>query len=97
VWGDACCIIPWNLYRFYGDTDILRRQYPAMKAWVDYVTRLDGTDHSWLRHFHYGDWLALDNHEGGAEQVRGATDEGGAPAKDIGELSDKREENQENE
>lgn len=27
----------------------------------------------------------------------GATDEGGAPAKDIGELSDKREENQENE
>lgn len=76
VWGDACCIIPWNLYRFYGDTDILRRQYPAMKTWVDYVTKLDGNDHGWLRHFHYGDWLALDNHEGGAEQVRGATDEG---------------------
>lgn len=23
VWGDAACIIPWNLYVFYGDKSIL--------------------------------------------------------------------------
>lgn len=32
-----------------------------------------------------------------SDDSKGATDEGGAPAKDIGDLSDKREENQENE
>lgn len=76
VWGDAACIIPWNLYRFYGDKGILEDQFPSMKAWVDYISQVDGTDHGWRRQFHYGDWLALDNQTGDAEQVLGATDEG---------------------
>jgi alpha-L-rhamnosidase len=33
--------IPWHLYQFTGDTAILTRYYPAMKAYVDYLT-----DHS---------------------------------------------------
>ena len=36
---------------------------------------MDGADHGWRYVFHYGDWLALDNPVGGAEQVLGATDE----------------------
>lgn len=76
VWGDAACIIPWNVYRFYGDKSILEDQFASMKAWVDYVRRIDGDDHAWRRHFHYGDWLALDNMNGDAEQSFGATDEG---------------------
>ena len=75
VWGDASCIIPWTLYVFYGDKTILEHQYAGMKAWVDYVRRIDGEDHGWRRHFHYGDWLALDYPEPGPEQVLGATDE----------------------
>ena len=76
VWGDASCIIPWNMYRFYGDKNILADQFESMKAWVDYITRLDGADHAWREHTHYGDWLALDNMNGNAEAVKGATDDG---------------------
>ncbi len=75
VWGDAACIIPWNLYKFYGDISILKDQFESMKAWVDYVRQIDGNGHEWGKRFHYGDWLALDNPSGGADQVLGGTDE----------------------
>lgn len=76
VWGDAACIIPWNLYCFYGDSSILKDQYDSMKAWVDYIKMIDGENHGWREKFHYGDWLALDNPAGGVDQVLGGTDEG---------------------
>ncbi|MCD7833934.1 MAG: family 78 glycoside hydrolase catalytic domain, partial [Lachnospiraceae bacterium] len=41
VWGDASCIIPWNLYLFYGDKSILEDQFESMKSWVDYIRRVD--------------------------------------------------------
>lgn len=75
VWGDAACIIPWNLYLFYGDKSILEDQFESMRSWVDYISKVDGEDHGWRYVFHYGDWLALDNPKGGAEEVFGATDE----------------------
>lgn len=75
VWGDAACIIPWNLYVFYGDKTILEHQYDSMKAWVEYIRKEDGNDHRWRKVFHYGDWLALDHPAGGAEQTFGGTDE----------------------
>lgn len=76
VWGDAATIIPWNLYRMYGDKAILARQYASMKAWVDFITRTDGGSHHWREVFHYGDWLALDNPRGAVDQVFGGTDVG---------------------
>ena len=75
VWGDASCIIPWNLYLFYGDKSILEDQFDSMKGWVDYIRKVDGNNHGWRYVFHYGDWLSLDNPEGGIEQTMGATDE----------------------
>ena len=42
VWGDASCIIPWNLYLFYGDKSILEDQFESMKSWVDYIRKVDG-------------------------------------------------------
>ncbi|MFJ4616974.1 family 78 glycoside hydrolase catalytic domain [Streptomyces sp. NPDC088812] len=36
-WGDAAVIVPWEMYRAYGDLDVLREQYPSMRAWVDYA------------------------------------------------------------
>ena len=75
VWGDAACIIPWNLYLFYGDKSILEDQFASMKSWVEYITKVDGDNHGWRSVFHFGDWLALDNPVQGAEQVMGATDE----------------------
>lgn len=74
AWGDAACIIPWTLYEFYGDKVILEQQYASMAAWVDYITSVDGNDNGWRRHFHYGDWLALDGPN--PEEQRGGTDVG---------------------
>lgn len=75
VWGDAACIMPWNLYLFYGDKAILEDQFESMKSWVDYVRKVDGDNHGWRYVFHYGDWLALDNPNPGPETVMGGTDE----------------------
>ncbi len=76
VWGDMACIIPWNLYKFYGDKTILVNQFDSMKAWVDFIKKVDGDNHAWREHFHYGDWLALDNPSGKKDEVKGGTDDG---------------------
>ena len=36
-WGDAITIVPWELWRAYGDRDALAECWPAMVAWVDYA------------------------------------------------------------
>ncbi|MFD0687790.1 alpha-L-rhamnosidase [Actinomadura fibrosa] len=60
AWGDGGVIIPWTLYRVYGDRRVLERSYPAMKAWVDHVHR-HNPDLVWRRRTgnHYGDWLQV--------------------------------------
>ena len=75
AWGDAACILPWNVYLFSGDKTILETQMDSMKAWVDYIRRVDGDHHGWRTVFHYGDWLALDRGGAAANNVFGATDE----------------------
>lgn len=76
VWGDATCIIPWNMYLFYGDKTILEEHYDSMVAWIEYIRKVDGDHHGYRKIFHYGDWLALDSHSPGVDQVKGGTDEG---------------------
>ncbi len=36
-WGDAATIVPWELYRAYGDTAQLAEYLPMMRRWVDYA------------------------------------------------------------
>jgi alpha-L-rhamnosidase len=57
AWGDAATIVPWTLYQRTGDLDLLERQFPSMRAWVDRVTDLAGPDRLWTGGFQYGDWL----------------------------------------
>ncbi|MBO5336797.1 MAG: family 78 glycoside hydrolase catalytic domain [Lachnospiraceae bacterium] len=76
VWGDVTCIIPWNLYLYYGDKTILEEHYESMTAWLAYIAGVDGNNHGWREVFHYGDWLALDSPYRGSAQTRGGTDEG---------------------
>ncbi|MEV0614270.1 glycoside hydrolase family 78 protein [Nonomuraea sp. NPDC050404] len=58
AWGDAATIIPWHLYRVYGDERVLRDSLPSMRAWVDYIER-NNPDLIWRKRTgsHYGDWL----------------------------------------
>lgn len=78
AWGDAVCIIPMTLFRFYGDKSVLERCLPSMKAWVDYVTRLEDNGHEWRNKHHYGDWLALDSSDSfePSDERQGGTDTG---------------------
>ncbi len=68
-WGDAAVILPWTLWQFYGDTEVLRRQMPSMLAWIRY---LDHHSHGCLVETgdQFGDWLALDAASG---SYKGAT------------------------
>lgn len=38
-WGDAAVIVPWQLWRAYGDADVLAEQFPSMTAWLDYAAK----------------------------------------------------------
>ena len=72
-WGDVAVMLPWTLYRYYGDRDTLARQYPSARAWVEFLIRR-GRKSTLLgkrgrRHaggfdefivdsgFHWGEWL----------------------------------------
>jgi alpha-L-rhamnosidase len=58
-WADAAVVVPWTVYLVYGDTRVLERQYPSMKAWVDFMARRAGTKLIWDTDFTFGDWLAF--------------------------------------
>lgn len=76
AWGDVACVLPWTLYQYYGDKEMLRRHYPAMKGWVHYMytqDEKDGGKRLWQTGFHFADWLALDNYKDPEAPV-GATD-----------------------
>jgi len=59
-WGDAGVIVPWTIWRVYGDRRILQRHWRAMTAWLDYLERSnpDGLRARDLRN-NYGDWLCI--------------------------------------
>jgi alpha-L-rhamnosidase len=56
-WGDAAVLVPWTVHERLGDVDLLARQLPSMRAWVDAVARLAGDDRVWTSGFQFGDWL----------------------------------------
>ncbi|MFA6959701.1 MAG: family 78 glycoside hydrolase catalytic domain [Opitutaceae bacterium] len=58
AWADAGVIVPWMMYRRFGDIEILRENYGAMSAWIGYQEK---TSRRGVRPpTVYGDWLALD-------------------------------------
>lgn len=38
-WGDAAVLVPWAIWRAYGDMRLLEQQWPSMVAWVEYEVR----------------------------------------------------------
>ncbi|PRY45007.1 family 78 glycoside hydrolase catalytic domain [Umezawaea tangerina] len=70
-WGDAAVLVPWELWRAYGDATLVDRQYDSMVRWVDYAATAahDGRDpdrvgapapherYLWDTGGHFGEWL----------------------------------------
>ena len=62
-WGDAAVIVPWAMYRAYGDLEVLRQQLWSMRQWLSYLqTQRDGA--LIPKRMQLGDWLDPDAPEG---------------------------------
>ena len=70
AWGDAACVVPWEIYCAYGNKKILEKNLPTMKKWVEYMHSAGPEEFLWLGGIHYGDWLAMD---AGGDSCIGAT------------------------
>ncbi len=60
AWGDAACVIPWEVYCAFGNKKLLREHIPLMKRWVGYQYGDGKARYLWLGGKHFGDWLGLD-------------------------------------
>ncbi len=57
AWADAGIIVPWILYRRYGDVRVLQRHYAGMARFMDYLRKQCGE--SLIRTGGFGDWLSV--------------------------------------
>ena len=58
-WTSTIAIIPWEIYRFYGDSKLLADSYDHIRRYVDYVDRISPQGlTSWGR----GDWVPVKSH-----------------------------------
>jgi hypothetical protein len=69
--GDAIVIVPWEVYRAYGDVQLLADLWPNMVRWLDRTQRLASAGrhpartgaplpherYLWDTGFHWGEWL----------------------------------------
>ncbi len=55
-WTSTIAIIPWNIYLFYGDSQLLMKCYESIKRYVDHITSIspDG-----LTDWGLGDWIPV--------------------------------------
>lgn len=60
AWGDAGVIVPWTVYRFYGDRPLLAAHFDAMARWIEWI-REGNPDLIWRNRSgnNYGDWLNI--------------------------------------
>ena len=65
-WGSASVVIPWQLYKWYGDTETLKKAYPMMKKYVDY---LQGKAKNNILDYGLGDWFDLGPKRPGVAQL----------------------------
>jgi len=56
-WSDAGPVCNWRMYEMYGDTRVLRENYPALVRYLDFLAKT-GADFT-RASGDYGDWLRL--------------------------------------
>lgn len=62
TWAAAVCMVPWQLYLQYGDVQIIRENFPNMKAWLDGMNQYEVPGYKGLssRTTGLADWLSVD-------------------------------------
>ncbi|WP_343069091.1 family 78 glycoside hydrolase catalytic domain [Hyunsoonleella aquatilis] len=70
-WGDACVIIPWDIYNITGDTSVLEENYDMGKKWVGYY---QSKSKDFIPNIYsYTDWLQPYPSKSGKEGNKGDT------------------------
>ena len=62
-WDDAITVIPMTLYKVYGNKDLLKEAYPAMKKWIGYMHEKAGK-RLLYKGGRFGDWFAYTSNSG---------------------------------
>ncbi len=57
AWADAGIICPWTIYKCYGDTEIISKNYNSMKRYMQHL--YDTSDGLIRPPIMYGDWLSI--------------------------------------
>ncbi len=65
-WGSNSIIMPWYMYGWYGDKDVLEEAYPMMKR---YLTYLQSKTKNHILSHGLGDWYDIGPKEPGPSQL----------------------------
>lgn len=66
-WGSAYVIMPWYMYQWYGDRQVLEQQYDGMKQYVAYLQKQAGADN--IVAYGLGDWFDIGPKRPGVSQL----------------------------
>lgn len=63
TWAAAVCMVPWQVYQQYGDTQIIAENFEAMKLWLDgmHHYKIPGFEALSSRTSGLADWLSVDS------------------------------------
>jgi alpha-L-rhamnosidase len=65
-WGSASVIIPWQMYKWYGNKEVLQKAYPMMKRYMAYLQTKAGNN---ILSHGLGDWYDLGPKHPGEAQL----------------------------
>jgi hypothetical protein len=65
-WGSACVILPWDMYQWYGDKEAVRKAYPMMKKYLEYLKEMSD---KYILSYGLGDWYDLGPKSPGEAQL----------------------------
>ncbi|WP_328875659.1 glycoside hydrolase family 78 protein [Streptomyces sp. NBC_00287] len=57
-WADCGVVVPWSVWQMSGDTTVIDRSWPAMKAYLDWIRERTGDTYAGQGAI-FGDWLAF--------------------------------------
>lgn len=59
AWSDAGILVPWNVYKMYGNKEILKENFDAMEKYMTWLSLQTGDGQYQGASTTYGDWLSF--------------------------------------
>ncbi|MCQ2742449.1 MAG: glycoside hydrolase family 78 protein [Bacilli bacterium] len=59
-WGDAATVVPWEIYKAFGNKKLLEECVPMMEKWCKFLLSNEKDNGTIELPFCFGDWLGLD-------------------------------------